>query len=117
MQPPTLEQLAHLEARFSICFPPSYRALIAAVPASVRRLFPRARFIATDDDLRTARVHLPPTLLPFLVDPQPPHDDYYGFELSMAAPEYGVAVFAIHTTVAAWPDLAAWLRWVEDRGG
>jgi hypothetical protein len=62
-------------------------------------------------------VPLPPALLPFLVNPQPRHDDYYCFELSTAAPEYGVAVFAIHTTVAAWPDLAACLRWVEDRGG
>jgi len=114
MQAPTLEQLSSLEAAFGFVFPPSYRGLIENLPTPLRRSFARARFVTSADEIR--RVHrklMPSSLLPFLVEPQPHHDDYYCFDRSTTPPEYGIAVFAIHTTVAKWQSLADWLRWVE----
>ena len=116
MQPPTLEQLSKLETAFSFRFPPAYLAFIERLPAPFLDSLPRARFVVSADEIRDAhREGMPPTLMPFLIESQPRHADYYCFDSSTTAPEYAVVVFAVHVTVAQWTNLADWIKWLEQR--
>jgi hypothetical protein len=63
------------------------------------------------------RLLVPGGLIPFLVDPQRHHDDYYCFDAATPGPEHGVVVFAVHAVVEAWTDLEAWLGWVLSQPG
>jgi hypothetical protein len=116
MRAPTEEQISCIEVAFGFRFPPSYLALIGGPPVTPLRLLPRARWIVSVDEIRQAhRARVPRRLIPFLVHPEPHHDDYYCFDRSTEGPELEVVAFAIHAIVARWVDLAAWLEWSRSR--
>jgi hypothetical protein len=110
-----LEEITTVETAYRFAFPPSYRGFIKRLPVPFCRLFARARFVVSVDEIRQLRPELGPSSLPFLADPQPNHHDYYCFDLSTTPPEYGITVFAIHATVRQWANLADWLKWIEQQ--
>jgi len=113
--PPSANQLAALEAKRDFRFPPSFRAFADDPPAAFRRVFPYGRFVAHARELGELQQGLlSPRLVPFLVDPQPAHRDYYCFDRDSPAPEHAVVVFAVHTTVASWPNFTSWLAWLAE---
>jgi hypothetical protein len=111
--PLTGSDLVLVEQAYKFRFPPAFHALLDDQPAALRRMFPRGRF-TTVHDMRSFR-KTEPRLLPFLVDEQPEHQDFHCFDLATPADDPRVVVFAVHTTVADWPNLSAWLAWVEAR--
>ena len=75
-----------------------------------RARFPHARLIESTADIMAARaLGLPNHLKPFLLEEQATHIDYYCFNNHTP----GVAVFAVHTIVADWPSVEAFLAWLR----
>lgn len=106
-------ELVIVEQAYGFRFPPAFLALLDDPPAALRRMFPRGRF-TTPGEMRSFR-STEPRLLPFLIDEQPAHQDFYCFDAAAPADDPRVVVFAVHSTVAEWPNLSAWLAWVEAR--
>jgi hypothetical protein len=110
---PTLEQLRAIEVAFGFAYPESFKRWLRA-PQRALQSFPRARLI--DGVARIGELQgrvLSRALLPFLMNPEPAHDDYYCFERPKTTAEPAVAVFAVHTVVATWPSFEAWREWAE----
>jgi hypothetical protein len=112
-QPLTAADLMLVEQAYRFRFPPAFHALLDDQPAALRRMFPRGRF-TTIHDMRAFR-KTEPGLLPFLMDEQPQHQDFHCFDTTTPGDDPRVSVFAVHTTVADWPNLSAWRAWVEAR--
>jgi len=75
-----------------------------------RAHFPHARLVESADDIAAARVlGLPIQLKPFWLEEQAAHIDYYCFDNHTR----GVVVFAVHTVVADWPSIDAFLAWLR----
>lgn len=55
---------------------------------------------------------LPTELIPFFLQPQPNHTDYYCFYRT-ADENQTIVVFADHAIVYDWPDANAFLAWLE----
>ena len=110
---PSPGDLAIVEGIYGFRFPPAFLALLDRPPPALRRMFPHGRFALPEEVRAFRKQHGFKRLVPFLLDPQPRHEDIYCFDLETPAPDVGIAVFAVHTTVADWPNLAAWLTWVE----
>lgn len=93
-------------------------ALALGAVDDLRAFFPRGVFALDRASYRAARRDgVPKKLLPFLVDAQRAHRDYYCFDLATPAPEHAVVVFCLHAVVESWPDLAAWRAWVSRSTG
>lgn len=72
--------------------------------------FPHARLVESADDIVAARaLGLPNQLKPFLLEEQSGHIDYYCVDNHTQ----GVVVFAVHTIVADWPSIDAFLAWLR----
>jgi hypothetical protein len=103
--------LALLESALGSGLPEALQALLKEPPPELAVLFPRARWVLPEEMHRIRRELGRDDWVPFLIDPQPCHEDYYCLDLSSGGPS--VLVFAVHATVAEWPTLGAWLEWVR----
>ena len=87
-------------------------ALSATAPFQAR--FPQARLIDSVRDIRAAHAAgVPQHFIPFLQEAQPAHIDYYCFDKRSADVHCPIVVFAVHTVVADWPDIDAFLIWLR----
>ncbi len=87
-------------------------ALSTTAPFQAR--FPQARLIDSVRDIRAAHAAgVPGHLIPFLLEEQPAHIDYYCFDKRVADEQCPIVVFAVHTLVADWPDIDAFLIWLR----
>ncbi len=103
--------MAWFEGALGSRLPEPLQALLREPPPDVAAVFPRARWVSPLEIPRIRRELGRDDWVPFLIDPQPCHEDYYCLDLSTT--ESRVVVFAVHTTVAEWPTVAAWLDWVK----
>lgn len=109
MEIPTPEQLTRFEREVGRTLPPSLHALVLGPTDDLRARFPVGEFVLTRSAYKAARREgVPSKLVPFFLDAQGGHRDYYCFNLATPAPEYGVSMFALHAVIEAWPDLSAW---------
>jgi hypothetical protein len=108
--------MALFESALGSGLPESLTALLKEPPPELATVFPRARWASPEEMRRIRRELGRDDWVPFLIDPQTCHEDYYCLDLSTGGPR--VVVFAVHTAVAEWPTMAAWLEWVmlSDRG-
>ncbi|MBP7688074.1 MAG: hypothetical protein KA765_09205 [Thermoflexales bacterium] len=82
--------------------------------AQFQARFPRARLINSVSDIRAAHAAgVPQHFIPFLQEAQPAHIDYYCFDKRSTDAHYPIVVFAVHTVVADWPDIDAFLIWLR----
>jgi hypothetical protein len=109
LPPLTSTQLTVLESMLGSGLPESLQALLREPPPELAMVFPRARWVSPEEVPRIRRELGRDDWVPFLIDPQPCHEDYYCLDPSTGGPR--VMVFAVHTTVAEWPTVAAWLEW------
>ena len=76
--------------------------------------FARAHLITSKAEIRDAqRDGLPKHLVPFLVQIQPTHLDYYVFNKRERGSERSVGVVAVHTVVFGWDNFEAFLAWFQ----
>ena len=115
------KSLNEIEQFFDFKYPPSFTANIkiltdlSQTPAFAQ-FIPQTQFLLTLSAVKTAFADgLPPDNLPFLLEKQPNHNDYYGFDIHSKAPELAVALFASHAIVETWPNFAAFLDWLKVR--
>jgi hypothetical protein len=110
-------ELANAERQFRFAAPQQF---VAGLPAMRRILESDAfkksnpRFAAvTVTDMKSAWDDvLPDDLVPFCTQAQPNHIDYYCFyRTTDNKPQ--IVVFADHAIVYDWPDMNAFLRWLE----
>ena len=106
-----ITQLALFESALGSRLPESLQALLEEPPPELGAVFPRARWVLPEKMRRIRRELGRDDWVPFLVDAQPCHEDYYCLDLSSPGPS--VLVFAVHAKVAEWPTLGAWLEWVR----
>lgn len=80
--------------------------------------FPNAYLITTEVEIREARRDgLPKHLIPFFVQLQPTHRDYYVFNKRERGIERSVGVFAVHTVVFGWDTFGDFLDWMREMIG
>jgi hypothetical protein len=79
-----------------------------------KRAFPNAKVLLTLEDIQAAREsELPEDYVPFMLEQQPRHIDYYAFDINDN--KRRVIVFAEHAVVHDWPDFNAFLSWVNQQ--
>ena len=60
-----------------------------------------------------AAAGVPQHLIPFLQEAQPAHIDYYCVDKQASDAQCPIVVFAVHTLVADWPGIDAFLAWLR----
>ena len=113
LPPLTSTELGRFESALGSGLPESLQALLREPPPELAAVLPRARWVLPEQVRRIRRDLGTHAWIPFLIDPQPSHEDYYCLDQSTGGAR--VVVFAVHTTVAEWPTLAAWLERVKRR--
>lgn len=82
--------------------------------AQFQARFPNARLIDSVSDIRAAHAAgVPSNLIPFLQEVQPAHIDYYCVDKQASDAQCPIVVFAVHTVVADWPSIDAFLAWLR----
>lgn len=84
--------------------------------SAFRTQFPNASLVSSVDDLRSCykiEKELKKIMIPFMLEPQLSHTDYYGFNKDGDTNELAVVVFAQHTLVNEWPGFDAFFLWVQ----
>jgi len=77
---------------------------------------PHAQILSSVADIRLAYQNdLPNRYIPFLLEGQPAHVDYYVFDTSTTPPEFQVSIFAVHTLVHNWSNFESFLAWLKAR--
>jgi hypothetical protein len=70
--------------------------------------------VCSESDIRKARHDgLPDDLIPFFMEPQGTHNDYYCFDTN----DDSVVVYADHAIVFRWTDFAEFLAWIRTKIG
>jgi hypothetical protein len=113
------KNLNEIEQAFGFQYPPSFYTNIDKLikfsqSAKFAAFMPRSQLLLTLPDLKTAYLNgLPTQYLPFLLQKQPNHIDFYAFDTESTSPEFCVAVFAVHTSVEAWDNFDTFLAWLN----
>jgi hypothetical protein len=117
--PTLIENLKAIEHDLDFKYPPSFIANIQTLidltqSPSFGQFMPQAKLLLTLTDVKTAfSSGLPTEYIPFLLEKQLNHIDFYAFNTKSTAPEYCVVAFAIHTNVQEWENFDAFLAWLN----
>jgi hypothetical protein len=109
-----------IESALEVSYPPSFHRSIPSfsgymAAASFERQFGSSRLLMTTTEIAAMRSSVPIDFLPFMIETHPSWPDVYGFDLTTAGPEHGVAVWSGHAFVADWPHFSAFFDWVRTR--
>ena len=111
-------ELATAEHEHNFSAPPEFRV---ALP-QLRRILESVTFLETHPGFRAVTVadmktawnsELPTDLVPFCLQQQLTHNDYYCFQRTNSGNIPKIVVFADHAIVYNWQDVAAFLQWLE----
>jgi hypothetical protein len=112
------KNLIAIEQHFNFKYPPSFLANVETIinisqTPAFAQFMPQAQLLLTLAEVKAANINNAAEFLPFLLEKQPNHVDFYGFDTFTQAPEFRVAVFAKHAFVEDWDSFAHFLAWLQ----
>lgn len=113
-----VQDLATAEQEFAFAAPEWFRIALPTLRQRLesdwfKTLNPGFVSVSIEEMSRAWSTGLPPDLVPFCLQRQREHIDYYCFHRILPACNTEIVVFADHAVVQSWKNINAFLRWLE----
>ena len=113
-----VQDLAAAEQEFAFAAPEWFRIALPSLRQRLesdwfKTINPGFVSVSIQEMSRAWKSGLHPDLVPFCLEPQLEHIDYYCFHRALAVFNTEIVVFADHSIVHSWKNINAFLRWLE----